>query len=484
MYGQKNTHKTMITFFEIQPEKEVDEVLQGFTQRTADDSTAYYDVDELEDIIDHFLEKGYITAAENAVNLGRTLHPNNTDIQYRQARLFTFQGKLDEALQLTTQIDDIDRKDLENMVLRGEILLRLNKHREAEALFDDLLKEELTDKELFCLEIAHVCIGVGYYDSAEKYLRIAHETNPKNLDIMLELAFMVQQNYENTEEAIDIYNQMIDIEPYSIEAWFNLGQAYMAQDKPDKAADAFDFVTAIDEKELSAWLQKANAYFENKNYQKALETYQIYFEKTDKKEFPLVYMGECYEEMEKYDKAIECYNKAIDLVPDYVDAYVGLSTCMLSTERFEDCLDYTDRVLRLDPFNDEVWVYRAEAFVALDKPEEAIIAYERALKLDNEEPETFIALGNLYLDKGDYYNALYCFQNANEIDDEIEKINLFFAVCYCKLQQFPLMLAHLICAILENNESYKQFLEFCPEVQEFADETAEIVEEIKQENKV
>ena len=129
----------MITFFEIQPGEEVDEILQNFEKRIADSNTTYFDVDELEDIIDHFFEKGYFAAVANAIDLGRQLHPNNSGIQLRQARLFAIQGKLEEALQLTEEIDHIEHNDLENMMLRAEILLKLDKEKEAESIFDNSL---------------------------------------------------------------------------------------------------------------------------------------------------------------------------------------------------------------------------------------------------------------------------------------------------------------------------------------------------------
>ena len=456
----------MITFFEIQPEQEIDEILQNFEKRIADDNARYFDVDELEDVIDHFFEKGYVAAATNAIELGRQLHPNNNDIQLRQARLYAVQGKLEEALQLTEDIDKIEHNDLENMMLRGEILLRLNKEREAEAVFDKLLKNELEEKELLCLDIANVYLNVADIEGAERYLRIAHEANPKNLDVMLELACILQQQNEDCEEVIDIYNRMIDLEPYSVEAWFNLGQAYLAQDKPDKAVEAFEFVTAIDDKDMAAWLQKAHAYFENENYQKAIDTYMVCLEKSENKELPLIYIGECYEEMEDYDKAMEYYNKALEITPDFVDAYLRLATCMLSTERFAECLAYTDTALILEPNCAETWVYRAEAYIALEKDDDAIAAYEKSLKLDNTQVEIFVALGNLYLDKEDYHSSLYCFQNAEDFDVEIENLHLFLAVNYCKLGQFPQTLAHLIVAILENKDAYKAFLEFCPEMKD------------------
>ena len=456
----------MITFFEIQPEQEVDEVLQNFEKRIADDNARYFDVDELEDVIDHFFEKGYISAAANAIELGRQLHPNNNDIQLRQARLYAIQGKLEDALQLTEEIDKIEHNDLDNMMLRGEILLKLNKEKEAENVFDNLLKNELESKELLCLDITNTYLKFADFDGAERFLRIGYEANPKNLDVMLELASVLQQKNEDCEEAIEIYNRMIDIEPYSVEAWFNLGQAYMTQDKPEKAVEAFEFVTAIDEKDMSAWLHKAHAYFENENYQKAVDAYIVYLEKAENKEYPLIYIGECYEEMEDYDKAMEYYSKALEINPEFVDAYLGLATCMLSTERYAECLAYTDTALLLEPNCAETWIYRAEAYVALEKDDEAIAAYEKSLKLDDTQVETFVALGNLYMDKGDFYSSLYCFQNAENFEAEIENLHLFLAVNYCKVGQFPQMLAHLIVAILEDKEAYKAFLEFCPEMKD------------------
>ena len=300
----------MRNHFSISPEEGFDEILHRYEESTLNDHAEYFDVDELEVIIDYYLQKGRQNDSLKAIELGLKLHPNSTPIRARKAKLDISKGKYKEALKIIEEINEIETFDIDNLLLQGEILVKLKRHKEAELVFEKALNSEFEAKDQLCLDIAFIFLNEMLYDYSLKYLLRGNKINPQNLDLLYELAFNYKQK-EKADEAIDVYNKIIDLEPYSSEAWFNLGQLFFVKEDYEKAIQAFDFATTIDDKDSMAWLQKGHAYFQNESYTKAIEAYSKYMEQTSYKDIPLVYIGECYEKLENYEKAMECYLKVI-----------------------------------------------------------------------------------------------------------------------------------------------------------------------------
>ena len=119
-----------------------DIVVRRYEESATSNKIKYFDVDELEVIIDYYLQKGRSTDTLNAIDLGLKLHPKSTPIQMRRARLYASLGKYKEALKVIEKVNKIESADIEDMLLQGEILTKLSRLDEAEAVFDKLIEIE------------------------------------------------------------------------------------------------------------------------------------------------------------------------------------------------------------------------------------------------------------------------------------------------------------------------------------------------------
>ena len=68
-----------------------------------------------------------------------------------------------------------------------------------------------------------------------------------NTNVLIELAYAYEMN-GNMEKAIDITNRIIDLDPYSFDAWVSLGRLYLYNFEYDLSIEAYDFALAIKEK--------------------------------------------------------------------------------------------------------------------------------------------------------------------------------------------------------------------------------------------
>lgn len=95
------------------------------------------------------------------------------------------------------------------------------------------------------------------------------------------------------EEAIPLYNQLIDQNPYSAPYWFGLARCHFEDLNFDQAIDACDYALIGDDEFADAYVMK----------------------------------GHCFYQLGNEDAALECYQKAEQmhgLAPEFVYTYIGL----------------------------------------------------------------------------------------------------------------------------------------------------------------
>jgi len=444
-------------------DEESQEVVRRYEQAVQNRTVGYFDVEELEVIVDYYLNCGKPKESSKAIDLGMTLHPGSTVLQTKRAKVYLASGDARKALQILERIHTAN--DAETELLKGEALLRLNHESEAHLVFSRLADNAHSDVPNLCLDIAHVYISNGFYKRALIYLEKGLAEDSADTDLLQDAAFCYEQ-LDQAQTAIDYYNRIIDADAYSLEAWFNLGLVYFNQANYPQALEAFDYVTVIDEEDFGGWLQKGNTLFHLNRFEDSLECYRRCEEKVAYPDLLQVFMGECYEKLDEYNNAKTCYKRALEINDKNPDAWTGMGICSLELEAPEESIEYLHKALELDSENFETWVYLAEAYVNTNKIKEAERAYKKSLKLEQHQPDTWIALGNIYIDIALYQSALDCYLEAYNQDSSLENINLFLAIAYYKLSEYKKAIPLLEKALELNPEASTIFLDICPEARE------------------
>jgi tetratricopeptide (TPR) repeat protein len=444
-------------------DEESQEVVRRYEQAIQNRTVGYFDVEELEVIIDYYLNCGQPKESSKAIDLGISLHPGSTALQAKRAKVYLASGEVRKAFQILERTHSSN--DPETELMKGEALLRLNHESEAHLVFSSLADNTQSDIANLCLDIAHVYISNGYYKRALIYLEKGLTEDPKDIDLLQDAAFCYEQT-DKPDTAIEYYNRIIDIDAYSVESWFNLGLVYFNRENYQQALDAFDFVTVIDDDDFGGWLQKGNTLFHLNRFKESLECYRHCETKVAYPDILQVFMGECYEKLDDYTNAKNCYERALEINPQNSDAWSGMGICSLELEVPEDSIRYLLKSLEFDAENFETWVYLAEAYINTNRVKEAEKAYKKSLKLEQQQPDTWVALGNIYIDMALYQSALDCYLEAYKQDSALENINLFLSIAYYKLSDFEKAIPLLHKALDLNPEASSIFLDICPEAKE------------------
>jgi tetratricopeptide (TPR) repeat protein len=437
------------------------ELLQRYEQSVSKNESTYFDVEELEDIADYYLQRNRTRESSRAVELGLRLHPMSSELQIKRARVYFALNELQKAMNIVRRLDAIEKNDLEILILKAALHIAMEQTKEATDIYNLLIGEYAEDAEDICMDAAYAFMFRSKFVEALSFLQKALAINSKSIDVLSEMAFCYEQLLENDHSA-EIYNRILDINPYSAEAWFNLGQIHFGNEKYEEAIDCYDFATAIDEKDYFVWELKGHAYFQQDKMDEAIEAYSKYEELTSGSAAGKIYLGECYERLENYNVACMYFVEAMLEDDENVDAWTGIGVCQLELENFEAAIFHLEKAIELDATQSEPWVYLAEAHIGLEKEDEALFAYEHSIALDPNQPDTLVAIGGLYFDRGDFQQALASYLEARELAPDTEDLSLFLSITYFKLQQYNLSFRFL-ADLRGNEEALEYFLEMCPE---------------------
>ena len=172
---------------------------------------------------------------------------------------------------------------------------------------------------------------------------------------------------EKYEESILFHEQLIEQNPYSHLAWFNLGHAHAGLQQYEESLEAFGFTIAIEEEFDAAYGCTADVLFN----------------------------------LGRFQEAINYYLDAIKLSKPNKELYLKTAECFEKLEDLSKSRSYLRKAIAVDPYYDEAFYRIGETYRQEEKWPEAISSFERAVKLNKENIDYMSALADAYLCSGE-----------------------------------------------------------------------------------
>ncbi|MDH7509793.1 MAG: tetratricopeptide repeat protein [Methanolinea sp.] len=168
-------------------------------------------------------------------------------------------------------------------------------------------------------------------------------------------------------EALDLYREAIELDPYSSQIWNRLGIAQMKVGRFPDAVESFQKALDIDPYYTVAWKNKGDALQAQEQYQAAIDSYDRALAINANDLYTLYEKGVCLQKMGRPDKAMEVYNEVVRLA---------------------------EREMRRNPnearYNAQLWTTKGDALSHLGRYQEALEAYQEAVRI-NPKMENAIA---------------------------------------------------------------------------------------------
>lgn len=403
-------------------EDDFQEAITRFRKMVKSDTSKYFDVFEVEGIVDHFLEDGRIKLAKKAVQTGLRLHPSSISIKIRQAQILMQEGKLEECLDLLRIIEKIEKNNPEIFLTKGGAFNLLGDVDKAIEAFEHALKLPIDDLDETLYNIGISFGQAGETHLAIKYLEKASKANPENEIVLYELGYYYDRDSQ-FENSIEAYDKYLDIDPFNHSVWYNIGITYNRMGMFEKAIEAYDYSLVLNEDFLHAHFNKANALANNNQFDKAIECYLEYVQLDKENDDAYCYLAECYLNSDMYNEALTNYQIAISLNDNNSSAWYGSGLIMWTEGRLTEAQTFFKKAISLEEDNSDFWAMDAKVHAELNQIKEAVESFEMATMLEPENIENWLSYSEMFYDLDDTDRAIQVLKTANKINKSDAYLN-------------------------------------------------------------
>jgi len=205
---------------------------------------------------------------------------------------------------------------------------------------------------------------------------------------------------EDPNEKIELFTQVIDLEPKNLDAYFQRGLA---------KNDIGDFLGAIlDYTKVIFYQPDADSYYNRGNSK---------FNLAD-------YVG-----------ASEDYEKAIDMDPELWDAVYNLGLVKSYLEDYKAAISNFDKLLKVFPYDTKTYRQRAMAHLELGNNKEAFLDFARNIII-NEDSSAYYDRGYALLSLNYYNEALSDLYKAVRMDRNNTPCYFYIGVAHLLLNEY------------------------------------------------
>ncbi len=436
--------------------------LERFESMLKTNSVLFFDSEEFEEIVHHYLENGKIALAKKATKLGLEQHPSSTNLKLFQIEMYIFENQLDIADELLDELYLLEQSNEEIYIQKANIFSRRDKHAEAIQLLEKAL--EITDDEADVLSL----LGMEYlfmedYAHAKYYFIKCLEEDEEDYSALYNIIYCFEY-LDEYEAAIDYLNDFLNKNPYCEVAWHQLGKQYYALKEYKKALAAYDFAIISDDRFIGAYLEKGRVLEKLKKYEEAIESYSITLGLDDPTSYALLRMGKCYEKLGNTEMAIQFYSKCVEEDSLLDKGWIAITDFYTKNKQYQKALYYIEKAINIDAENVLYWKRYARISNKLSLFEEAEVGYRKTLELGNYELETWITRGDILTNLGEFEAAVNNFNQALEFYPEHPEVEYRLSGLYYTLNENDKGNFHLKNALKSEPEFLMILEELFPQV--------------------
>lgn len=407
--------------------------LSRFESMLKTNDILFFDADEFETIISHYLEIGKIALAKKAVKLGLSQHPGSTNLRLYNIEILIFENKLDLADGYLNKLYELEPSNEEVYIQKANIFSKKNDHQQAIKMLETALEMTSDEADVYSL-IAMEYLFIEDYERAKYNFMKCLEADNEDYAALYNIIYCFDF-LEQRKEAIDYLNMYLNKNPYSEVAWHQIGKQYFDLKQYEKALTSYDFAIISDEYFIGAYLEKGKVLEKLKRYDEAIENYEITLELDDPTAFAYLRIGKCFEKKGDREHALKYYKMAAHEDPMLDKAWIAITDFYMRKLDFKKALYYINKAIGIDEENVFYWKRYAKINNRLKFFEEAENGYKKSLELGNYELETWITRTDILIKLGEYESAVQCLLQAADFYPETAEIEFRFAGLYFNLNE-------------------------------------------------
>ena len=442
----------------LDDDMDVRELVDRFEKMVRQHKSYYFDADELNVILEHYLQHNNLRKANLAADIAVKYHPNNPLIGIIKAKQLLANSHAKEALS-TLKNADVDRDDADYQLTLGACYSDLGEHQKAiNAYMKAAQSFDFKDCEDIYNYIAVEYENLGDVENALKFFILGID-KAEDIDNQY---FEIRNCYSllhKMDDAIAFFRKEIDKNPYSVPAWMALGNCYVRLGDLNSAIEQFEYAISIDPHYKKGYVDIATAYNELDRFKETIEIVGEAKRYNAESALLLCLYGEAHAKLGDNVEALKIYRKAMKMDDTIPEAYAGIGF-VLSDENnphsalkflrhahtlspyntdymyviieeynkigdYDNALKFVNEILDLNPYDENVYISMMECHVLKDDPENAMEALERGLRMLPNNAALLYRKAFLYFAQEKNESGLLTLEMAldSDYDGHIEFLN-------------------------------------------------------------
>ena len=445
----------------LQPNEQPDSSVHKFESMLKTDDVYFFDAEDFEDIIHHYLNTGKISLGKKAIQIGLQQHPNAIELKLLNVEVLVFEDDFDSAEKILNQLQEIDATNEEIYIQRANILSKKDDHQGAINMLLEALYIADNSFDIYSL------LGMEYlflddFENAKKNFIKCIEVDEKDYSSLYNIIYCFEF-LEDFDGGISYLNDYLERNPYSEIAWHQLGKLYTAKEMDKEALTAFDFAIISDDSFLGAYFEKGKVLEKLGKYNEAIESYQTTIDKDDPTAHAYLRIGKCHEKLGNDDLAKYYYYNTVHEDPSLDKGWTAITEFYYRKENYKKALKYINKAINIDRENATYWQKSAQIYTALENYDEADYAFKQAVDLGNYEIKTWLDWATVLEKTSDFHSALEVLLQGHKFYADSAEFHFRLAGVYLKLDKIEKAKEKFIAALKLNIEKINFFEQKYPE---------------------
>ncbi len=389
-----------------------DRPITKFESMLKTDDVYFFDAEDFEDIIHHYLNNGKISLAKKGIKIGLQQHPDSIELKLLQVEVMVFENDLEAAQKLLDELQLLDSYNEEIYIQRANIHSKKDNHEGAVVLLQQALGFSNENADIYAL------LGMEYLFMDD--FKLAKQSFMKCVDFdeqdysSLYNVIYCFEYLEDYDGAILYLNSYLENHPYCEVAWHQLGKQFYCKGMFKEALAAFDFAIISDDSFIGAYFEKGKVLEKLGEYQEAIENYETTISIEDPTSHAFLRIGKCYEKLKNYEMAKYYFYQTVHEDPLLDKGWLAITNFYYRTKNYDKALYYVNKALNIDGGNPKYWKKCAKIYVALKNYDQANFAFKQAVDLGNYELDTWLKWAEAAQKNEDTNGAVQILNQAKE----------------------------------------------------------------------
>lgn len=328
------------------------ELVMNFENTVLKGSMQFFDVDEMEVIIDYYFEVNDLGPLAKAVEYAEQLYPDSTTIRLRRAHLYIAYEQFEPALRIIQQLRRQEPENTDIAYSLGVVYSAMGKSRKSIEYFMQAAQDGWLLGRVYS-NIAEEYYRLEDFDEAIRYYQLALDTDSYDSATIYNFLDTCIQ-CQRIDDAITYFKSFVGEHPYCAQAWHCLGNAYHYLGLFEQAVDAFEYAIAIDKTIVEVYSDLAFSFEALGHVGEAVSTLLRACDVTDNRSHIYLLAANVYIRAENYIAAIPYLRKALVENPEDNDALAVLAFALAATDDTSQALHYIKKALRIAPDSPDV----------------------------------------------------------------------------------------------------------------------------------